>query len=424
MGGRLYQIEEYGFLATTVTPDGVCLPQTSFSLLEKFILTEKNEASGTDFMSLSARKHVGKIITAKNYVGAIFLPNGDIIEILPKIFSKGHREFSAQRVKKLLLSMLETLRDFPFRVSDFAGVNLENMNIFDIFIRMFTTEILSLVKQGLKCNYESVAENTTFFKGKLLVAQHVKHNHSHLERSFVVYDAYTANRAENRLIKSTLALLYRICRNSKTKTILKTLLNCFHEIPLSKNYAKDFDSCVSTRNMASYAKALQWCRIFLAGKSFTPYSGENNAFALLFPMETLFESYVAACLKKILPPQTYTLTLQDSRYCLFDTPRRFQMRPDIVVQNNCGLRHILDTKWKLLDETRYNYGIAQADMYQMYTYQRKYNAANVTVIYPFTNKVASGNNIAFTANDGTEVRIFFVDLFDEGNSLSQLKEKL
>ena len=34
------------------------------------------------------------------------------------------------------------------------------------------------------------------------------------------------------------------------------------------------------------------------GKSFTSFSGSEVAFALLFPMETLFESYIAAQLKK------------------------------------------------------------------------------------------------------------------------------
>ncbi|MEY8330768.1 hypothetical protein AALB81_15795 [Lachnospiraceae bacterium 48-33] len=33
-------------------------------------------------------------------------------------------------------------------------------------------------------------------------------------------------------------------------------------------------------------------------------------------------------------------------------------------------RYIMDTKWKVLSDAKPNYGISQADMYQMYTYQK------------------------------------------------------
>lgn len=38
------------------------------------------------------------------------------------------------------------------------------MNIFEIFIRMFVNEVFFIVKRGLKCSYEAIAENTTFLR--------------------------------------------------------------------------------------------------------------------------------------------------------------------------------------------------------------------------------------------------------------------
>ena len=37
-----------------------------------------------------------------------------------------------------------------------------------------------------------------------------------------------------------------------------------------------------------YTTALRWCEVFLSGKSFTSFTGSDVAYALLFPMETLF----------------------------------------------------------------------------------------------------------------------------------------
>lgn len=62
------------------------------------------------------------------------------------------------------------------------------------------------------------------------------------------------------------------------------------------------------------------------------------------------------------------------------------MRPDIVVKRKAdGAVFILDTKWKILADSKTNYGISQADMYQMYAYQKKYGANHVTLVYPKTD---------------------------------------
>ena len=87
------------------------------------------------------------------------------------------------------------------------------------------------------------------------------------------------------------------------------------------------------------------------------------------------------------------------------------MKPDIVVTRSDGVSFIMDTKWKILSESKANYGISQSDMYQMYVYQKKYdNAKNVTLLYPKTDNV-SRDDIEFLSLDGVNVRVRFIDLF-------------
>lgn len=40
-----------------------------------------------------------------------------------------------------------------------------------------------------------------------------------------------------------------------------------------------------------------------------------------------------------------------------------------------------------------NYGITQADMYQMFAYQKKYGAERVILLYPETEKISLEDNI-------------------------------
>ena len=89
-------------------------------------------------------------------------------------------------------------------------------------------------------------------------------------------------------------------------------------------------------------------------------------------MEKVFESYIGFHLKKLLSNSAWQVQLQDKGYHLFQG--KFALRPDIVLTNGAG-KIVLDTKWKMLSNTPHNnYGITQADMYQIYAY-----AKNITL---------------------------------------------
>ena len=87
------------------------------------------------------------------------------------------------------------------------------------------------------------------------------------------------------------------------------------------------------------------------------------------------------------------------------------MKPDIVVRRKQDdTIFVLDTKWKILSDSKANFGISQADMYQMYAYQKKYGASNVTLLYPLKDKV-SDKRIEYKSDDGVIVKVRFIDLY-------------
>lgn len=423
----VYQITEYGSFITGREVNGyITLPPHTFEQLENFVLSNRNnDTDAVELMSLSARRGIGRVITAKNYVGILVLNDGTTIEILPKVISAVEDDSSRTKAKRLLIEMLKTLRDSPYKNLQMASLSIEKMNVFEIFVRMFIDEVFQIVKCGLKRNYEPVEENINFFKGKMKFSQHIKRNHVHRERSFVEYDVFSLNRPENRLLKSTLLHLHKHSRSSRNRTDIKTLLNSFADVESSTDYKADFARYIPDRNMKDYSTALLWSRVFLMGKSFTSFAGSEVALVLLFPMETLFEGYVAALLKKHLMPLGYSVSTQDRTYHLFDHPRRFAMRPDIVIRRKADdAVFVMDTKWKLLAENKSNYGIAQADMYQMYAYQKKYGAKTVTLLYPQTDQINADTPIEYRSDDGVTVCVRLVDLFDVRKSLDQIQNDI
>ena len=409
---KIYTITEYGSFVRDIKINGYeSLPPRVFDKLEAFVL--ENASKGTEaaeLMSFSFKKNIGKVITAKNYVGVISFDDGNIIEILPKICG----EDDVDKVKKLLIRMLKSLQNSPFKSMQSTNVDIAKMPVFEIFIRMFITETFAVVKRGLKGGYETVEDNLNICKGKIDFSNHTRHNLFHKEKFYVCYDEFNNNRPENRLVKSTLKYLYRYSTSTKNKADLKTLLNVFENVEESVNYDFDFEKCSNDRNSKYYETLLMWCRVFLKGKSFTSFAGSEIAYALLFPMETVFESYVAQQMKKQINPDEYIVFAQHSGKYLFDFPQKFSLRPDIVITRKSGeTKFIVDTKWKLLNNNPFsNYGIFQSDMYQMYAYQKKYAAESVTLLYPKTDEISDSTPITYKADDDVIVNVRFVDLFD------------
>ena len=421
ISNKVYTLREYeGFTRGIEVAGYKWLPEKTFDELETFILSNHDEDQPTplELFSLTA-KSFGKVIIARNYVGVIKMQDGTVIEILPKIAGK---QISVEQTKKIFLNMLRHLRTIQFKSYSIADLQIDRINLFEIFIRMFVDEVLILCKRGLRSTYSSSDNNERYYKGKLNVSQHIKHNLFRRDRFFVTFDEFNLNRPENRLIKSTLLLLQRISQSSINRSLITKLLSNFELIDPSRNYEDDLSRCVSDRNLRHYQMALSWCQVFLLGNSFTAFAGCKLAYALLFPMDQVFESYVA----KVLFDEAGTnhqVRFQDYRYHLFDFPqKRFALRPDIVVERE-GKIVVLDTKWKLLNSSSRNLGISQADIYQVYVYAKKYNADSVVLLYPFSDDVKD-LVFQFYADDDVNVSVEFIDLLEPEKSFERVISKL
>lgn len=404
------------------------LNKKQFENLETFI----HEFSGSDssadvldFFRIGFKRNVGKTITIKNYVGLIQMNDGFQIQVLPKISFDSSDDVGNSKTKSIFIRMLRSLKDFPSKVFNDASLKVEHMNIYELFINMYLQEVRHLVKIGIKSTYVAKEDNLNYYKGKLIVGKHVSANFVHKERFYVRFDEFSPNRPENRLIKATLKKLQMITTSSKNSKEIRQLLTAFEMVDISTNYQKDFSKIVIDRNTKEYEMLMKWSKVFLMNKGFTTFSGDTTSRALLFPMETLYESYVAEHIKKIFNKSGFSVSTQDKGHYLFVNPRKqFALRPDIVLKKNERII-IMDTKWKsLINNERANYGISQSDMYQMYAYSKKYQTSEIWLLYPINDEMREVGPIKFDSGDGTIVNLFFVNLVNIENSLLALKEQL
>lgn len=384
----------------------------------------QKKASDFDILKIQHEGKLEYVIKVQNYVGLIQLKSGYQIEILPKVEFNLEEDPENERTKIVFLKMLRSLNGEQGKTFNSANLNMGKMNLYEIIINMYLQEVRHLVKRGIKSDYITQEDNLRYYKGKLLIQQHIKENLCHKERFYVSYDEFHPDRAENRLIKATLLKLQKFTNSARNSKEIRQLLLSFEMVTPSVNYQKDFSKVVINRNTKDYETLMKWSKIFLQGLSFTTFSGNNTANALLFPMEKIYESYVAYHIKKIFRPNGWEVSAQDEKYYLFDINKKFAIKPDIVCSKGNRII-IMDTKWKRLNNIKaYHYGIDQADLYQMYAYAKKYGSSEVWLLYPFNNVNISQKELEFRSSDDFNVSVYFIDVANIEDNLTQLKMKI
>ncbi|GAB3313386.1 McrC family protein [Larkinella ripae] len=418
-----YSITEYGLIrrlrdfsdaANSLTE--LYLPDSAFDALRNFVT--ENEADAVMLFFLQKGR---ECIRVKNYVGLLETRDGTQLEILPKAATVG-------QARHLLLRMLRHLRHSPFRPVESARLEANRLPLWEIFITLFLDEVTPVVTRGLQTFYVAQTASQRFLKGKLELAEQLRQNPFHAERMVTTFDEQTANLAPNRLLKSALERVQPRSGTVANQSRIRQLLFAMDDIPASDRISDDLRSLTAqNRLFAHYQPALRWAEALLTGRVFSLTPGRHLTLALLFPMERVFEDYVAAGFRRSVPEGE--VVIQDSSQHLIDNHsglRKFKLRPDILLRRQ-GVTTVLDTKWKRIDAAHAtgNYGIDQADLYQLYAYGKKYDATELVLIYPATEQFQKPLDL-FGYDETLHLRVVPFDLslpLDEAVSAILMKDE-
>lgn len=150
---RHYTILEYGIIAPLkgeyYSGDVLFIKERDYIHLEDFVIRNSGdvESEGREFFSLTNKKGIGRCLQARNYVGVIQTGSGLCIEILPKIHREKKDEIeNMSDTRKMLLRMLKTLKDSPFKQFNESDIATYKMHIMEIFIHLFIKGMNDLVR--------------------------------------------------------------------------------------------------------------------------------------------------------------------------------------------------------------------------------------------------------------------------------------
>ncbi|MCT7566717.1 McrC family protein [Aliarcobacter butzleri] len=406
-------ISEFGLIGWENEPSNkflsVKIDKPYYDELESFAKTDK----GKDVLQFTGN---GRYLQAKSYVGTIQTTSGFILEILPKTVKKDVEEEKKEQIKKskeVFMKLLHLLYKLPnYKNIDSANFErIKDLDIFEIFIFMFLEEVGIIIKKGIKSDYVGQKDNLFYLKGKLLINEQIKRNSIHKERFYVQYDDYNQNRPENRLIKSTLKLLSNISRDFDNQRKIRQYLEHMNWIELSLNVDKDFSMVKTGRGMEHYKNALIWSKVFLKKESFSSFSGDTVAFAILYPMEKLFECFVQWWLEKKYPH--LQIEAQNGGYDF--VKNLFTVRPDFLIKKYNQVICVADAKWKLIEN---NKDFSQSDFYQLFAYKHIFlkhhkenncELTNLKIYYPKSDFLQKDTIFEYFKDEG-EIKIVPLDI--------------
>ena len=356
---------------------------------------------------------------AQNYVGIIKTHRGTVLEILPKVDFADDTETT----KRVFLNMLRAWRGFKslaqFNESSIKAIR--HFNMLEVFVHLFLNDLVLLTQRGLARHYQVVEDNLPCLRGRILFLQHIRENLVNRARFYVGYDEFTADRPTNRLIHSTIHKLIGSVRQPSNQQLLHQLRICFADIPVSTRLESDWQQHRVDRSMPHYGVVMQWVGLFLFNHGLTTFAGKHVNQALLFPMEEVFEDFVASSFRRY--QRRFFVRKQGPRkYLVKDNQGSdtFAMKPDISLMSVGKVKFILDAKWKRIKEedSDRKHDISQEDMYQLFAYGKKYGCKLVALVYPKTKDF--GNTLLYRFDEELSLACFPFDVMKPEQSVRQI----
>ncbi|AXQ15859.1 McrC family protein [Shewanella algae] len=375
-------VREYARLTSShlayATLDEAQISQTAFDWLCE--LSSGFRRSGATLMQLENQRW----LRLDSFVGVLESPCGQVIEILPKHFDEGDCERqSRELLKKLIASSLE----LNCREAEEAGLELYDAPLAEWVMGQFLHQLERLLKRGLRFDYQRVEEEQRYLRGQLDVVRQMRQPPGRAHFFQIRHDVFLPDRPENRLLKRALLVVLDHAKESANWRLAHELAAMLHELPESRDIGADFGRWQHDRLMAHYESIKPWCELILYRHMPLAVHGDYRGISLLFPMEKLFELYVARMLPLQLMPDARLHTQAKTKYlCRQDGKDMFQLKPDLLIEQSKSV-WVLDTKWKRVNskspDTKYD--LRESDFYQMLAYARQYlpeGKGDMVLIYP------------------------------------------
>jgi 5-methylcytosine-specific restriction enzyme subunit McrC len=348
-------------------------------------------------------KFDGAKIRANNFVG--FIQNGDeLIEIYPKVFREQNCTDKSLMLRHVFF-WFKYCRKWRF---PFNQANLDNDEIDkfpELIIHLIANQIFDIISSQPFMQYQSVEETLTMPKGSVNFNRYV--NRSIVKGKYhqieCDYEPFLFDNRVNRIIKYCARILMEQSQFKENIYLLQESLNILDEVSDVECSVADIISTSLNSFYQDYVLLMDTCKLVVNHQLYSNGNYDLSQWCLLFPMEYIFEDFVAGFFEKHFS-EKWIVHYQKSDEYLSNEPKVFNMQHDIFLTSkvDSNRRIIIDTKYKIRNRSFKNEnkkGIAQADLYQMVSYAYKRGCNEVFMLYPNVSENLNEPDI-FRINSG------------------------
>ncbi|WP_328724585.1 McrC family protein [Streptomyces sp. NBC_00259] len=357
------------------------------------------------------------LLRAGSRVGAVRTPGGPVVRITPKT--------PVSRLFFLLGFSLDPAR--AWRDSREGTVDTGAYDdVVPALAHTVERQIDAALRRGSLQGYQEVEESALVVRGRLREAEQIRRHFGRTPPVEIAYDAYTADTAENRILRAATERLLRLpgVPGPVRRRLAHQRARLAEALPLVRG--QELPRWHPSRLNSRYQPALRLAEAVLRGTSpeHRPAGSEPlTVDGFLLDMNKLFEDFVTVALREALREHGLVSRLQDPHH--LDAAGLVRIRPDLVVRTGDGRipLAVVDAKYKVEKAD----GLLNADLYQALAYATVLSLPEAHLVYAAGRQPERFHEVRGTTAGpgGRGVRLYrhSLDLSREpGQLLSTLKE--
>lgn len=226
----------------------------------------------------------------------------------------------------------------------------------------FADQAERALDRGLVQGYVEVDDSLTVLRGRLRDQDQLRRRFGIAVPLLVRFDDYTADIAENQLLRAAAELLLRLPGVApRTRARLRRIRQDLADVTIHVR-GTPLPRWTPTRLNARYHVALWLAELILRGNAVDQVPGDVRLGGFLVDMARVFEDFLTAALTEALRPHGGWSRPQDRHH--LDVDDLVAIRPDLVWYKDAEPAAVIDAKYKAEKPA----GFPDADLYQMLAY--------------------------------------------------------
>ncbi len=322
-------------------------------------------------------------------VGAPGSPPGSLWELRPSSFIGVVRcgELNVVIRPKIAIDRVMFLISYALSPSDWRPAPFgltPDADIMEAIIPAFVRRTQEAIRRGLLQGYRTEEESLNTVRGRIRLTDQINARFGLPLPVEAIYDDFTEDIEENRLLKTAVHLLWQMpVRSNAVRRELGALRSAFTSVALGSYHPRMVPAVHYTRLNQRYRPAVELARLIIGNSILELFHGETTGASFLMDMNRVFEMFLRSALREALRlfESEWPAAPSGGRAMSLDEARQIRLYPGLTWWRGGRCVFVGDAKYKRLEHGFSYQGGHHADIYQMLAYCIAANLPSGLLVY-------------------------------------------